>query len=331
MNSSRLLFRYIRLNRHAKKDEDKPADGIDGDFPPLQDILQKAWANMPTVGERHFPPLKGGKVELGQRYVVLLRQRGLNSGAMLVRLCVYTAGEYSGFAPQDLAAEEASVSYKQVVDTDGQPLAPGIEFSAILFGRVALIQSRNGASSARAVQLAIYRLGHKLYKSMVTPVFVQVRPANIQEQINDAGGIEALSFSMADGVAADGVTIPLNKRMTDLEDRLQGSRTRVRISAPAQHVLDMETALELFDNPSEEGLEGVTLHLKDRQTIRAHDAVLSKTVRVKLTNGVPDCDDIDLELAKYLAELVTIDSRGRQAVTQDGTVGDKIRLVMVGC
>lgn len=343
MPTQRVLFRYMdlpaRKSRAAKEDQPAPPE-----FPPLQDLVDQAWQLFPTVGQRHVPQLRAplqddGAAndaqpvplpENGIRYVVPIRRfvhRG--SGAVVLRLCAYTQGEVSAFAPQALQAAEADINYTQVTDDEGRQLPPGIEFSVLLFGRVALIQNRAGASAARAVQNLIRAFGRAVCGSrFIMPRFMPVSPTDLKDQIQAGGGIAAVSFGVAEVDREPGAGVHLGD-VHAMEERLHGSSTRVRISADSNETLDEEESLKLLDDPEDEGIENVRLHLRFGDTLSGKRIALGKNVNVRLENGVPCCEEVDRELLNYLNELMRTDAAGNQRVSREGRIGGKLAVLDV--
>lgn len=328
--TQRLLFRYLQLSRRAKKGEKPEPAKVDEAFPALHVLANDVWARFSTVGERHVPALENGKPKTGQRYIVpLRRQVHAKSGAVTLRICVYTGGESPGFAPRDLDAAEASISYQQVVDEDGEVLAPGAEFSVLMLGRVLLIQNRQGVGAAKAVQRIVHWFGRQICgKSFVMPQFMSVAPKSVAKQIEEAGGVVAVSFGIAEMTQDSGGHVALQD-IHKFEERLGGDKTRIRISAAGDETLDSEASLHMLEDHDEEGLSNVRLHLKNSETITGDQMVLSKPAHVPLANGVPDCDSVDKELLAYLQELMRVDSGGEQSVNADGLIGSKLKIVKV--
>ncbi|KAB2901262.1 MAG: hypothetical protein F9K31_02435 [Dokdonella sp.] len=324
--SQSLLFRYLHLNERAPRDAAGRA--VDEDrFRPLQDLLGAWWESASTLGARHVPGLRDGRVETGRRYAVLLRQRQHpGTGARLLRVCVYTEGESQAFAPTDLNAQEGAVAYESVVDEAGRILAPGIEFSALILGRVLLVQNRAGAGAAATMQRLIHAAGRCVEGSrFVRPTFVQVTPRDVAEQIARAGGVAAVSFAPLEVQDDAGARANLQD-IVALERRLGGSG-RVKISAGGDDILDEEESLKLFDDPTGEGLENVRLHLKNNETISGERMAMSHHVRIELRNGVPDCDRVDAALLDYLHALMAVDHAGHQAISSEGIIGESLRVM----
>lgn len=329
----RLLFRYLDLPRRKSRAPNAPAQP---EFPPLQDLVAAAWQRLPTIGERHIPALtaqkegEGRRPEDGKRYIVpLRRQVHPRSRAVILRMCVYTGGEVAGFAPRELEAAEAEVNYTHVQDENGQTLAPGIEFSVLLFGRLALIQNRAGAGAAAAVQRMVHAFGRAVHgATFVQPSFLAVSPTDIKDEIEKAGGIVAVSFGVLETDPEPGAAVPLSG-VRQIEHRLGGERTRVRVNAASNETLDSDEAMRMLEEPAEDGLENVHLHLDNGETLSAGRAILGKSVTVELANGVPSCDNVDRELRSYLHELMLIDGQQHQAVNVDGWIGDKLQLVHI--
>jgi hypothetical protein len=208
-------------------------------------------------------------------------------------------------------------------------LAPGLEFSVLLLGRVALIQNRAGAGAAKAVQRVVHRFGREVCgKSFVVPDFVSVAPKSIAKQIKDAGGVVAVSFGIAEADPQSGTTLSLQD-IHQIEDRLGGDRTRITVRASGDETLDADASLELYEDHEDEGLDNVTLHLKNSQTITGRQMALGKPVKVEIANGVPDCDDVDKALRQYLKELMSVDTDGEQSVNGDGLIGAKLKIVQI--
>lgn len=329
--TQKILFRYFQLDRRQKKESASDA-GVGNDLPPLQTLMDDVWERFPTVGMRHVPALDSAtkKPKNGQRYVVLLkRAKHKKTGAVTLRFCVYTGGESSGFAPKDMDAADADVSYQQVTDESGEVLAPGMEFSVLLLGRVALIQNRAGAGAARAVQKAVHWFGRAVCgKSFVMPKFVSVSPKSIAKQISDSGGVVAVSFGVAQVEQQTGTTMHLQD-IHKIEDRLGGDRTRITVKSSGDDTLDAEESLKLYEDHEDEGLSNVTLHLKNSETITGAQIAIGKQIKVALTNGVPDCGEVDGALLQFLEELMLIDNDGEQSVNSKGVIGDKLRVVTV--
>lgn len=344
MTTQRVLFRYMDLPaRKSRSKAEGPAEPH-AEFPPLQVLVEQAWQRFPTVGDRHVPRLvaptqaedqANGAPQIpmprdGVRYVVPIRRAiHRRSGAVILRICTYTQGEVSAFAPQALQEEEADINYTQVKDEQGRLLPPGIEFSVLLLGRVALIQNRAAAGAAKAVQCLIRQFGRAVCgNAFVMPKFLPVSPSDIKDQINAGGGIEAVSFGLAEVVREPGEGVHLGD-VHSIEDRVGGSRTRVRISAESDETLDEEESLKLMEEPDADGIENVRLHLKDGVTLKGDRIALGKTISVGLANGVPSCEDVDRELLGYLNELMRPDSKNDQQVTREGRIGGKLAVLEI--
>lgn len=352
MTTQRVLFRYMDLpSRQSRAKSDgakKKAKAVAASFPSLHDLVDKAWTKFPTVGQRHVPPLTAGdqdddsdsagarqgalglKPVDGTRYIVPLRRSvHQKSGAVILRMCVYTQGEVSAFAPQELEAAEAEINYTRVTDGKGHSLPPGIEFSVLLLGRVALIQNRAGAGAARAVQRLVHFFGRQICgPKFVTPRFMAVSPRDLRDQIDSSGGIAAVSFGLLEVEEEPGEGIHLAD-VHEIEERVGGSRTRVRISAESDQSLDEDESIKLLEDPEEDGLEDVRLHLRDGGTLTGQKVALGKTISVSLENGVPSCKDVDKELLRYLNELMRVDKSGDQKVTADGRIGGKLAIMQI--
>lgn len=333
--SQRLLFRYLQLNHRSPRNKDgtkasAPPPVPPPPFPALQVLFDTAWKKYATVGSRHVPALKNGVPETGQRYIVPLKRKVHGgSGAVLLRMCVYTAGETPAFAPSDLGATEASVDYKEVVNEDGKQLAPSIEFSVLMLGKVVLIQNRAGAGAAKAVQKAVYWFGRQIFgPKFVMPDFLQVAPKSFAKEIENGGGIAAVTFGIAQSDPKSGTALPLDQ-LYAIEDRLGGDRTQIRVSASGDGVLDAQESISLLEDPDDEGMSNVRLHLKNGGTITGEQMAMSKPVDVSLVHGVPDCDEVDNQLLDYLKELQGVDSDGEQSVTGTGQIGARLKIITV--
>lgn len=322
--SQRLMFRYLYLHGRATPKSKQPPDEA---FPPLEKLFEDVWASHPTVGSRHMPALRDGEVEKDQRYVVGMRMRKLQgTGAALIRFCVFTGGEVPAFAPSDLDSTEAEIRFSEVKDGNERTLAPAVEFSALALGRVLLVQSKRGASSASALQAFIHYFGKKLSsKSFVRPEFLMVAPADIERTIREAGGVVSISFGLVRVDDSGGEAKPLD-RVHDIEDRICASRVRVHMSATGEELLDEAESLAILQEEDKVGIEHVTLHLKNKETLTGDQMRLCKAVDVPLKNGLPDCSHVDLELIQYLNDLMKTDAKGFQSVKPDGTLGQLLRL-----
>jgi hypothetical protein len=328
--SQKLLFRYLRLKRRARKSDERSAADIDESLPPLHTLMTSAWSSLNTIGKRHVPALNDRPPVAGTRYVVPLRmQTHEKSGAVIVRMCVYTCGESAGFAPKQMDAPEADISYQQVVDDEGDTLAPGIEFSALMLGRVVLVQNRAGAQALQAVKQVVRDFGKRVQtRGFSMPEFVAIAAKDQLLRIQDAQGIEYVSFGVAKVKPSSGATTSL-LALHDYEDKLGGQRTRVAVYAGKDETLDADAGLGLLNDADSEGLEAVKLHLRDGSSISAGEITLDKTVHVGRVNGVPNCDDVDKELLAFLRDLMTVDAGGQQAINADGLIGDKVRMLAV--
>lgn len=324
----RLVFRYVHLSRRKAKNVTNDTTSFDETFPPLHELMETVWRDLPTVGSRHVPRLDGEKPSVGTRYIVPIKYaKHEGTGAVLIRFCIYTGGEQSGFAPSDLTAGEASVSYSQVTDEQGNILSPGAEFSALMFGRVLLIQNRQGIGAEKMVRRALLTYGKQTCsKSLLLPEFVAVATKDAMQAIENAGGVTSLSFGMADQTPVAGVVCPLNE-LGALRDRVSGDSIRTTIRAAPDSTLDAVEALKLLEEPEEDGLERVVLRLGNSETLTADKIAVSKVVSVSMRNGVPNCDEVDRELLGFLMELMRIDASGHQCVTHDGRIGSSLQLV----
>lgn len=324
-----LMFRYLRLNRRARKTDKSTRDQIDANFPPLEELIREAWTAFDTVGKRHVPSLGDESPKDGRQYAVPLQMRVHDgTGAVTLRVCVYTGGESAGFAPKELDAAEAAVTYQKVKDGDGDTLAPGVEFSVLLLGRVVIVQNRAGAQALNSVKRIVNAFGkHVCGKGFVTPDYLSVRAKSIASRISDAKGVRGISFGMAELIPESGVATNL-QRVHKLEEEVGAAETRVLLNAEKGETLDTSSSIELMDNSEDEGLTDVRLHLNDGTYITADQMTLGKAVDVTLKNGVPCCDDVDRELIIYLKELMTVDAVGEQSINASGRVGAKVRVIM---
>jgi hypothetical protein len=229
-----------------------------------------------------------------------------------------------GMAPEqttpDFAANTLPISTQPIVDqATGQTRQVVHSYRALFYGQCAIIEvEKGGGGTAMLSHCLTTLLRTHVNPDLPTIELMDVVGANLRKSIEAAGGVERISATLATGTTNR--RRPLSRRLSLLK-RWGGGRTVVRAEiefGEGDNVSKGIAALNEYEGDN--GLESVTVHLRDGQKISGSKRFCEKRkmdIDV-LPSGNLSGTDIEATLWNYLDELRRPDEDGWRIIDNEG-------------
>lgn len=292
--------------------------------PPSVDVLlDNLMVAATTVGQRHLPPPPSPPSKLATGLTCFYINRGHRrkgrDGFMIECVCYA-----NGMAPEqtlpNFSASTLPISAVPIVDpATGQTKQVIHSYRVLFLGQCAIIEVEKGGGGTATLALALTALLRQHVNPNLPGIeFMDVISTNIRRSIQASGGVERISAKLA--AATTSRRRPFSLRLSRLK-AWAGNRAVVHADIEYPQGVNTATAMQALDEYAlEDGLESVTVYLRDGQKITGRRKFVEKRrMDINLNpSGSYNIADVEDTMWNYLDEARMPDDNGWRLVDEAG-------------